>query len=63
VTKRLRLKLGRVYHERRRTLPLPVADEYPKRLKRMVNKWESMAKQYNAIPWPRGGQYSQQNMK
>jgi arylsulfatase len=40
-----------------------LADQYPKRLKHMVKHWESLAKQYNAIPWPRSGKYSKQNMK
>lgn len=29
-----------------------VADEHPKRVRRMANKWGEMAKQYNAVPWP-----------
>ena len=34
-----------------------LADKHPDRLKRMIAKWESMARRFNAIPWPRGGKY------
>ncbi len=36
-----------------------LADEHPERVKDMVQKWESMARRFNAIPWPYEGKYGE----
>lgn len=40
-----------------RTETNDLADTHPDRLKAMVRQWESMARRYNAVPWPYGGAY------
>lgn len=42
-------------HDRTETNDL--ADEKPALLKRMVQKWKSMARRFHAIPWPHGGEF------
>jgi hypothetical protein len=40
-----------------------LANEQPERLRDMVQKWESMARRFNAIPWPYDGDYGKKRNK
>jgi arylsulfatase len=40
-----------------------LANKQPERLRDMVQKWESMARRFNAIPWPYDGDYGKKRNK
>lgn len=40
-----------------RTETNDLSETRPERLEEMVQQWESMARRFNAIPWPHGGKY------
>jgi arylsulfatase len=44
-----------------RTETNDLSEKHPEQLKEMRQRWESMARRYNAIPWPYGGKYEQQS--
>ena len=39
-----------------RTETNDLSEKHPERLEQMTQRWASMARRFNAVPWPYGGE-------